>query len=89
LPTKQFGLTFLVTEEEGEAPTSSAAARRRTTPALWERDGDGVHTIVGDAAKVDASQPVDGTECRALDKRTLASWIDSLGVAALQTGLRA
>ena len=53
--------------------------------ALWEEMEKAFNTIVTDAAKVDADEPWKAANAEALDKRTLASWIDALSrVAALQ-----
>ena len=85
---KQFGLKFLdVTEEDLEAPIVLGGKRLTSdeSDALWEEMEKAFNTIMVDAAKVDADEPWKAANAEALDKRTLASWIDGLErVAALQ-----
>src|SRR5262245_15983353 len=89
--SKQFGLKFLdVTEEDPEAPIMLGGKRLTSdeSEALWEEMEKAFNTIVSDAAKVDADEPWKAANAEALDKRTLASWIDGLSASALcKTGL--
>ena len=88
---KQFGLKFLdVSEEDLEAPIVLGGKRLTSdeSDALWEDMEKAFNTIVTDAAKVDADEPWKAANAEALDKRTLASWIDALSVSPLcKTGL--
>jgi len=90
---KQFGLKFLdVSEEDLEAPIVLGGKRLTSdeSEALWEEMEKAFNTIVTDAAKVDADEPWKATNAEALDKRTLASWIDGLSASPLcKTGLHA
>jgi len=88
---KQFKLEFLdVTEEDAEFPVV-LDGRRLTgeeSEALWEELETAFNTIVGDAADVDADEPWKAAGAQALDRRTLASWIDALDASPLcKTGL--
>jgi monoamine oxidase len=83
---KQFGLKFLdVSEEDLEAPIVLGGKRLTAdeSEALWEEMEKAFNTIVADAAKVDADEPWKAANAEALDKRTLASWIDALGASPL------
>jgi monoamine oxidase len=83
---KQFGLKFLdVSEEDLEAPIVLNGKRLSAdeSEALWEEMEKAFNTIVADAAKVDADSPWTAANADALDKRTLASWINGLGASAL------
>ena len=83
---KQFGLKFLdVTEEDLEAPIVLNGKRLTSdeSDALWEEMEKAFNTIVADAAKVDADEPWTAPNAGALDKRTLASWINALGASPL------
>jgi monoamine oxidase len=88
---KQFGLKFLdVGEEDLEAPIVLNGKRLTSdeSDALWEEMEKAFNTIVVDAAKVDADEPWRAANAEALDKRTLASWINALDASALcKTGL--
>jgi monoamine oxidase len=88
---KQFGLKFLdVSEEDLEAPIVLGGKRLTSdeSEALWEEMEKAFNTIVGDAAKVDADEPWKSPNAQALDKRTLASWINALSASPLcKTGL--
>src|SRR5688572_3653291 len=82
---KQFGLRFLdVSEEDADFPItlggkSLAAAE---SEALWEELEKTFNLILKDAATVtDPSQPWRTPNAEALDRRTLASWLASLGVS--------
>ena len=78
---KQFGLEFLdVGEEDAEFPIVLGGKRLTgdESEALWEEMEKAFGTIVADASKVDADEPWKATGADALDKRTLASWIDGL-----------
>ena len=83
---KQFGLEFLdIGEEDLEFPI--VLGGKRLTPEqseqLWEEMETSFNTIVTDAAKVDADEPWKAANAPALDKRTLADWIDKLGASPL------
>ena len=83
---KQFGLTFLdVGEEDLEAPIVLNGKRltEEQSTALWEEMEKAFNTIVADAAKVDADAPWTAANAEALDKRTLASWINGLSASPL------
>ena len=88
---KQFGLKFLdVSEEDLEAPIVLGGKRLTSdeSDALWEEMEKAFNTIIADAAKVDADEPWKAANAEALDKRTLASWIDGLSASPLcKTGL--
>jgi monoamine oxidase len=88
---KQFGLKFLdASEEDLEAPIVLGGKRLTSdeSEALWEEMEKAFNTIVSDAAKVDADEPWKAPNAEALDKRTLASWIDALSASPLcKTGL--
>jgi monoamine oxidase len=88
---KQFGLTFLdASEEDLEAPIVLGGKRLTSdeSDALWEEMEKAFNTIVADAAKVDADRPWTAANAEALDKRTLASWINALDASPLcKTGL--
>jgi monoamine oxidase len=78
---KQFGLQFLdVGEEDLEFPIMLNGKRLSAdeSEALWEEMEKAFNTIVTDAAKVDADEPWKAADAAALDKRTLAAWIDAL-----------
>ena len=83
---KQFGLKFIdVTEEDLEAPIVLGGKRLTSdeSDALWEEMEKAFNTIVTDAAPIDADEPWKAPNAAALDKRTLASWIDGLGASPL------
>ena len=88
---KQFGLKFLdASEEDLEAPIVLNGKRltEEQSTALWEEMEKAFNTIVTDAAKVDADAPWTAANAEALDRRTLASWIDSIDASPLcKTGL--
>jgi monoamine oxidase len=88
---KQFGLKFLdASEEDLEAPIVLGGKRLTSdeSEALWEEMEKAFNTIVTDAAKVDADEPWKVPNAEALDKRTLAAWIDALSASPLcKTGL--
>src|SRR6187549_3590539 len=90
---KQFNLKFLdVTEEDLEAPIILGGKRLTSdeSDALWEEMEKAFNTITVDAAKVDADTPWTAADAEALDKRTLASWIDGLSASPLcKSGLHA
>ncbi len=90
---KQFGLKFLdASEEDLEAPIVLNGKRLTSdeSEALWEEMEKAFNTIVADAAKVDANEPWRAPNAEALDKRTLASWINALDTSPLcKTGLHA
>ena len=90
---KQFGLEFLDVEEEDLEFPVVLNGKRLTgeeSEKLWEEVEPAFNTIITDAAKVDADLPWKAANAEALDKRTLASWIDALNASpicrtALQT----
>lgn len=94
---KQFGLEFLdVGEEDAEFPIVLNGKRLTAdeSEALWEEMEKAFATIYADAAKVDADRPWTAPNAEALDRRTLASWIDGIdttpvGKAALHTMMTA
>jgi monoamine oxidase len=85
---KQFGLSFLdVGEEDLEAPIVLGGKKvtAEQSEQLWEEMEKVFNTIVTDAAKVDADEPWKAAGADALDKRTLADWIDRQGASPLCT----
>lgn len=81
--SQRFGLPFLdVTEEEDfEFPIVLGGQRltAEESEALWEELEAVVLTMNGDAARItDADRPWTTPNADALDRRTLASWIQSL-----------
>jgi monoamine oxidase len=79
---KQFKLEFLdVGEEDLEFPVVLNGKRLtgEQSEKLWEEMETVFNTIVADAAKVDADEPWKAPNAEALDRRTLASWIDATG----------
>ena len=84
---KQFKLEFLdVTEEDAEAPIMLGGKRLSSdeSEALWEELEKTSNLLNGDAAKVtDANEPWRTPNAEALDKRTLASWIQSVNASPL------
>jgi monoamine oxidase len=94
---KQFKLEFLdVTEEDAEFPIVLGGKRLTADDSekLWEEMEAAFNTIVGDAGTVDADEPWKAANAQALDRRTLASWIDGLSAsprckAALHTMMTA
>jgi monoamine oxidase len=83
---KQFKLSFLdATEEDLEAPIVLGGKRLTSdeSDALWEEMEKAFNTIVSDAANVDADEPWRSANAQALDKRTLASWINGLSASPL------
>ena len=90
---KQFGLKFLdVSEEDLEAPIVLGGKRLSSdeSEALWEEMEKAFNTIVADAANVDGDEPWKAPNAEALDKRTLASWINGLSASPLcKSGLHA
>ncbi|HVL68157.1 MAG TPA: FAD-dependent oxidoreductase [Vicinamibacterales bacterium] len=89
---KQFGLQFLdVSEEDAEFPIVLDGKRLTgdESEKLWEEMEKAFNTVVADAAKVDADRPWTAADAKALDARTLASWIDGLDASPLcKAGLR-
>ena len=79
---QRFKLTFLdVTEEDLEAPIVLNGKRlgEDESEALWKELEEAVKAIDADAAKVtDADRPWTTPAAEALDRRTLASWIQGL-----------
>jgi monoamine oxidase len=85
---KQFGLSFLdVGEEDLEAPIvlNGKKVTAEQSEQLWEEMEKVFNTIVTDAAKVDADEPWKAAGAEALDKRTLADWIDKQEASPLCT----
>lgn len=83
---KRFGLEFLdVSEEDAEAPIVLTGKRLSAdeSEALWEELEKAFNTIVGDATPIDADRPWTAANAEALDRRTLASWIDALDASPL------
>ena len=83
---KQFGLQFLdVGEEDLEAPIviNGKKVTAEQSEQLWEEMEKVFNSIVADAAKVDADEPWKAADAEALDKRTLADWIDKQGASPL------
>lgn len=89
---KQFKLEFLdVTEEDLEFPIVLNGKRLSAdeSEALWEEMEKAFGGIYADAARVDADRPWTAPDAGALDKRTLASWIDGIDASPLcKTALR-
>jgi len=76
---ERFKLEFLdVGEEDLEAPVILDGTRlsAEASEALWEELETAFNTIVVDAEKVDADEPWTAAGAEALDRRTLADWID-------------
>jgi len=83
---KQFKLDFLdVGEEDAEFPIVLNGKRLTgdESEALWEEMEKAFGTILVDAAKVDADRPWTAANAEALDRRTLASWIDAIDASPL------
>jgi monoamine oxidase len=83
---KQFALKFVdAGEEDLEAPIVLNGKRLSAddSEALWEEMEKAFNTIVTDAAKVDADTPWTAANAEALDKRSLASWINGLSASPL------
>jgi monoamine oxidase len=83
---KQFGLTFLdVSEEDLEAPIVIGGKKvtAEQSEQLWEEMEKVFNTITADAAKVDADEPWKAPNADALDKRTLADWINTQNASPL------
>ena len=83
---KQFALKFVdASEEDLEAPIVLNGKRLSAddSEALWEEMEKAFNTIVTDAAKVDADTPWTAANAEALDKRSLASWINGLSASPL------
>ena len=91
---KQFNLEFLdVTEDDAEFPIVIGGKRmtESESEAMWETLEKTFATIFGDAAKIsDPSEPWRTSGAEALDRRTLASWIDTSPTTPLgKAGLHA
>lgn len=83
---ERFKLEFLdVGEEDLEAPVILDGTRlsAEASEALWEELETAFNTIVVDAAKVDADEPWTAAGAEALDRRTLADWIDKTDASPL------
>jgi len=79
---ERFNLSFLdVTEEDLEAPIMLGGKKltEEQSEALWEELEKAVNTMNAEAARVtDADRPWSTPGAEALDRRTLASWIQGL-----------
>ena len=83
---KQFKLDFLdVGEEDLEFPIVLNGKRLTSdeSEALWEEMEKAFAGIYADAAKVEADRPWTAAGAEALDRRTLASWIDGIDASPL------
>jgi monoamine oxidase len=83
---KQFKLDFLdVSEEDLEFPIVLNGKRLSgdESEALWEEMEKAFAQIYADAGKVDADRPWTAANAEALDRRTLASWIDGIDASPL------
>ena len=84
---KQFKLEFLdVSEEDAEAPITIGGKRlsEDASEALWEELEKTSNLLNAEAAKVaDAFEPWRTPNAEALDRRTLASWIESVDASPL------
>jgi monoamine oxidase len=74
-----------VSEEDLEAPIilNGKKLTAEESEQLWEEMEKAFNTIVTDAAKVDATQPWTAANAEALDKRTLADWINKLSASPI------
>jgi monoamine oxidase len=91
---KQFKLQFLdVTDEDGDAPIMLGGKRlsKKVEEELWDQLDAASNLMNADAARiVDPFEPWMSPNADALDRRTLASWIEALDVSALcKAGLHA
>ena len=83
---RQFGLEFIdVSEEDLEFPIVLNGRRLsgEESEALWEEMEKAFAPLLVDAAKVDPDQPWTSPNAEALDRRTLANWINGLDVSPL------
>ena len=82
---KQFKLPLLeVGEEDLEFPIVLNGKRLTSdeSEALWEEMEKAFAPLMADAAKVDADRPWTSPNAEALDKRSIADWIQGLSVSA-------
>ena len=82
---KQFKLKFLdIGEEDLEFPIVLNGKRLTAdeSEALWEEMEKAFAPLLVDAAKVDAVRPWTAPDAQALDKRSIADWIEGLSVSA-------
>ncbi len=91
---QRFGLELLdVTEDDAEAPIMLGGRRLSAgeSEALWDELERTFNLIVADAATIgNASEPWRTPDAEALDRRSLASWIDGLDASPLcKAGLHA
>lgn len=90
---EQFKLKFLdVGEEDLEFPIVLNGKRLTAdeSEALWEEMEKAFAPLLADAAKIDADRPWTANNAQALDKRSIADWIDGLSVSATcKAGLHA
>ena len=83
---KQFKLDFLdVGEEDAEFPIVLNGKRLTAdeSEALWEEMEKVFATLFADASKVDADRPWTAQNAEALDRRTLAAWVDGVDASPL------
>lgn len=83
---KQFKLDFLdVSEEDLEFPIVLNGKRLTSeeSEALWEEMEKAFAGVYTDAGRVDADRPWTAQNAEALDRRTLASWIDGIDASPL------
>src|SRR5687767_13554048 len=81
---KQFKLDFLdVGEEDAEFPIVLNGKRLSADESekLWEEMEKAFAPLLADAAKIDADRPWTSNNAQALDKRTIADWIEGLTVS--------
>ena len=83
---KQFGLEFLdIGEEDLDFPIvlGGKSLTSEQSEQLWEEMENAFNTITTDAVKVDADEPWKAANADALDRRTMADWIDNLSASPL------
>ena len=83
---ERFGLAFLdVTEEELDAPIVLGGRRLTAAEAeaLWDEMDAAIASLTREAADVDAGMPWTSPEAESRDRRTLASWIESVDASPL------
>ncbi len=83
---ERFGLEFLdVTEEDGDWPVVLGGRRLTAaeSKALWEEMDEALRQMNADASRVDADEPWTSPEAAALDRRTVASWIDGIDAGSV------
>ncbi len=84
---RQFGIKFIeiTYDKDAEAPIILGGERLNPGAArrLWQEMKEGLATINGDAAKVDAHEPWKSAGAKDLDRRTTGKWIEGLAVSDL------